>query len=160
VEKLRFADNTFFVDDGSHSCGAQNTVAGQLTAPPHPSQPVTSATPKPLLEGLATNSEASKSSPAAAASLANVGRVYSPQELADLVQKRQASRGAVVTVPPGAEVDIDGNKAGVSPFAFVLLRQGDNPRTVTLKMDGYKTIERKFVPDGKTIPIALTLEKQ
>jgi len=61
--------------------------AGQLTHPLIHRSRVTSATPKPLLEGLATNSEASKSSPAAAASLANVGRVYSPQELADLVQK-------------------------------------------------------------------------
>lgn len=38
VEKLRFADNTFFVDDGSHSCGAQVTAAGRLTAPSHPAQ--------------------------------------------------------------------------------------------------------------------------
>jgi hypothetical protein len=122
-----------------------------------PSQPTNA---NPLLEGLATNSEASKGSPAAAASLANVGRVYNPQELAELIKNGEASKCAVVTVPPGAEVDIDGNKMGVSPVAFVLLKQGDAPRTVTIRMSGYKTIERKLIPDGKTIPIGLTLEKQ
>jgi hypothetical protein len=27
-------------------------------------------------------------------------------------------------------------------------------------MNGYKTVERMVVPDGKTIPIGLTLERQ
>jgi hypothetical protein len=66
----------------------------------------------------------------------------------------------VVTTPPGAEVYVDGNKLGISPVAFVLLKLGDTPRTITIKMDGYKPVEKKFVPDGKTIPIGLTLEKQ
>jgi hypothetical protein len=65
-----------------------------------------------------------------------------------------------VTVPAGAEVEIDGNRMGVSPLAFVLLEHGDTPRTITIKMNGYKTIEKKVVPDGKTIPIGLTLQKQ
>jgi hypothetical protein len=95
-----------------------------------------------------------------AAALANVGHVLSPQDLADLVKKGQASKVAVVTVPAGAEVEIDGNKAGVSPIVFVLLKQGDTPRTVTIKMSGYRTVEKKVVPDGKTIPLGLTLEKQ
>jgi hypothetical protein len=49
---------------------------------------------------------------------------------------------------------------GVSPIVFVLLKRGDTPRTVSIKMDGYKTVEKKFVPDGKPIPIGLTMEKQ
>ncbi|MGA3098128.1 MAG: PEGA domain-containing protein [Bryobacteraceae bacterium] len=114
----------------------------------------------PALEEVVTNSEAAKGSPAAAVGLANVGHPLSPEEMADLVQKGQASKCAVVTVPPGAEVEIDGNKAGVSPLVFVLLKQGDSPRTITIKMTGYKTFEKKVVPDGKTIPIGLTLEKQ
>ncbi|HEY3824756.1 MAG TPA: PEGA domain-containing protein [Bryobacteraceae bacterium] len=114
----------------------------------------------PALSELVTNSEAAKSSPAAAASLANVGRTYTPQELTELVQKGQASRFAVVTAPPGAEVEIDGKRAGVTPFAGVLLKQGDTQRTITIKMSGYKTVERGVVPDGKTIPIGLTLERQ
>ena len=111
-------------------------------------------------KGLITNSEAAKSSPAAAAELANVGHTLSPQELARLVQEGRASRCAVVTSPAGAEVFIDGSKLGVSPVAFVLLKEGDTPRTVTIKMEGYTSVEKKFVPDGKTIPIALILEKE
>jgi len=64
------------------------------------------------------------------------------------------------SMPSGAEVEIDGNIAGVSPLAFVLIKHGDSPRVITIKMNGYKTVEKKVVPDGKTIPIGLTLEKQ
>jgi hypothetical protein len=146
------------------ACGGLNgkELPAHGTAPPlaPPSQLSTPAPPNPLLEGLANNSEAAKGSPAAAASVANVGHVPTPQELEELVKKGQASKCAVVTVPAGAEVEIDGNKLGVSPIAFVLLKQGDTPRTVTIKMSGYKTIEKKVVPDGKIIPIGLTLEKQ
>jgi hypothetical protein len=162
LEKVRFADDTFFVDDGSHSCwfppsaGRARPTQLPAAAPPPPSEPTTI----PGFQEAAKNSEAAKASPAAAAAVANVGRAVSPQELADLVQKGQASRCAVVTTPPGAEVDIDGNKAGVSPLAFVLLKQGDTPRTLTIKMTGYKTVEKKVVPDGKTIPVAVTMEKQ
>jgi len=48
----------------------------------------------------------------------------------------------------------------VSPVAFVLLKEGDTPRTVTITMEGYTSVEKKFVPYGKTIPIALILEKE
>lgn len=132
------------------------------TAPlPPPSQPTTPAPPpNPLLEGLKSNSEAAKASPAAAAALANAGHVTSPQENEELVKNGQASRCAIVTTPPGAEVEIDGNKMGVSPVAFYLVRHGDTPRTITIKMSGYKTIEKKVVPDGKVIPIGVTLEKE
>jgi len=112
------------------------------------------------IQQMATNSEAAKSSPAAAAALASAGHAHSQQELAELVQKGQASRCAVVTVPPGAEVYVDGNKAGLSPLAFVLLKQGDTPRKITVKMTGYKTVEKAVVPDGKIVPISLALEEQ
>jgi hypothetical protein len=55
---------------------------------------------------------------------------------------------------------VDGNRLGVSPISFVLLKRDDAPRRVTIKMAGYKTVEQGLVPDGKTIPIGLTLEKQ
>jgi hypothetical protein len=29
-----------------------------------------------------------------------------------------------------------------------------------VKMDGYKTVEQKFDPDGKNIPVSITPEKQ
>jgi|ERR1017187_180559 hypothetical protein len=131
----------------------------QIASKKSPPTPV-SATANPALEQLAANSEAARASPAAAAGLASVGHEQSQQELADLVQKGLASRCAVVTAPSGAEVYVDGNKAGVSPLAFVLLKQGDTPRKVTIKMTGYKTVEKAVVPDGKAIPISVTLEKQ
>jgi len=164
VEKVRFSDNTFFVDDGSHSCALPRRASG-LSSPSTatviaPSQPGPPAPSDPALEQVVTNSEAAKGSPAAAAALASMGHALSPQELADMVQKGQASRCAIVTVPPGADVEVDGNKLGVSPVAFVLLKQGDTQRTITIRMNGYKTVEKKVVPDGKTIPIGLTLEKQ
>jgi hypothetical protein len=114
----------------------------------------------PETTAVVANSESAKASPAAAAALASVGHVLTPQELADLVQKGQASKLAVVTSPPGAEVDVDGNKAGVSPLVFVLLKHGDTPRLITIKMSGYKTVEKKVVPDGKTVPLGLNLEKE
>jgi hypothetical protein len=161
LEEVRFADNTFFVDDGSHSCIFPKHAVVESSRPAAPWPLPLPATPSnPSLEQAVANSEAAKGSPAAAAGLANVGHILSPEELADLVQKGQASKCAVVTVPPGAEVEVDGNKAGVSPLAFVLLKQGDTPRTITIKMSGYKTVEKKVVPDGKTIPIGLALEKR
>jgi len=127
----------------------------------NPEGPRTSPTPtsETSMQAVRQNSEAAKTSPAAAAAMANAGHVSSPQELARLVANGQASRCAVVTTPPGAEVFIDGNKGGISPLAFVLLKQGDTPRTITIKMAGYKTVEKTFVPDGRTIPIAVSLEK-
>lgn len=118
------------------------------------------ALPENSTKEIIANSEAAKASPAAAASLGNVGHVLSPQELEELVQKGQASKCAVVTIPPGADIEVDGNKLGVSPLAFVLLKRGETPRTITVRKDGYKAVEKKVVPDGKTIPIGLTMEKQ
>jgi hypothetical protein len=133
--------------------------AAAATAP----QPSPHAAPPPPnsaeLETARQNSEDAKTSPAAAAAMATTGHASTPQELAALVAKGQASRCAVITNPAGAEVYIDGNKGGVSPLVFVLLKQGDTPRTVTIKMAGYKTVEKQFVPDGKIIPISVTLEK-
>jgi len=129
----------------------------QATAP---SQPTTPAATNPALEGIVANSKVAEGSPAAAAAMANVGHVIIPQEQAELIKNGQASKCAIVTVPPGAEVEIDGNKAGVTPFVIVLLKKGDTPRTLTIKMSGFKTVEKKVVPDGKNIPIGLTLEKQ
>jgi hypothetical protein len=81
-----------------------------------------------------------------------------PQELAQMVQSGLASWCGVYTTPSGAEVYVDGKTVGVAPIAFVLLKHGDTPRIITIKMDGYKTIERQVIPEGKTIPLVLTLE--
>jgi hypothetical protein len=105
------------------------------------------------------NSEAGKSSPAAAAALAEVGHPLTPEESAQLVANGNASRCAVITTPPGAEVYVDGNKGGITPFAFVLMKRGDTPRVITIKLGGYTTVEKKFVPNGSVIPISVQLEK-
>jgi hypothetical protein len=112
-----------------------------------------------LLIGTKENSEAAKSSPAAAAALAQEGHVLTPQELEEAVKAGRGSKCAIVTSPAGAEIFIDGNKAGISPVTFVLMKR-DAPRTITVKMAGYKTIEKQVEPDGKVIPLGLTLEKE
>jgi hypothetical protein len=115
--------------------------------------------PEGFKKGIIENGEASKASPAAAAQLAQDGHVMGQREGADLVQKGQASRTAVITIPPGADVYVDGNKAGATPLVFVLIKR-DAPRVITIKLTGYKTVEKTFVPDGISIPIGLTLEKE
>lgn len=119
---------------------------------------ITPSLPESLKQQAAANSEAEKSSPAAAAALAHMGHTPTPQEMAQLIRDGQASRCGVITTPPGAEVFVDGNKAGISPMALVMFKR-DTPRVVTIKLDGYKTVEKQFVPDGKDIPIAIELEK-
>jgi hypothetical protein len=112
-----------------------------------------------LKKSIVANSEAGKSSPAAAAEFAQDGHIDTPEELSQLVQSGKASKTAVITIPAGAEVDIDGNRAGITPMAFVLIKR-ENPRVLTIKMAGYKTVEKKLIPDGKVIPLAITLEKE
>jgi hypothetical protein len=149
VDKIRFSDNSFFEDDGSKVCSLPKqarTVAAPKTAP------------SSEVQAIAKNSEAGMASPAAAASLADEGHVLSPQEMAERVQNGEASKCAVITVPAGAKIWIDGVEAGISPMVFVLLRHGDTPRSVKITKSGYKTVEKQVVPDGKTIPIGLTLE--
>jgi hypothetical protein len=116
--------------------------------------------PEATKQAMLTNSETGKSSPAAAAALADAGHVLTPEEMAGQVQAGQASKCAVITNPPGAEIYVDGNKAGLSPMVFVLLKKGDTPRIVTIKMGGYKTVEKRVIPDGNIIPLGLTLEKE
>jgi hypothetical protein len=40
------------------------------------------------------------------------------------------------------------------------MRKRDTPRVLTIKMAGYKTIEKTYTPDGKTIPVGVDLEKE
>ena len=76
---------------------------------------------------LIENSEASKTSPAAAAQSAQDGHVDTPQKMAQLIETGKASKIGIITAPEGAEAYIDGNKAGVTPLVFVLIKR-DNPR--------------------------------
>ena len=125
-------------------------------APFSPSQPELSDTMK---RQIIANSESGKASAAAAAALIDTGHVLAPEEMARLVSEGKGSRCAVVTQPTGAEVYIDGNKAGVAPLVFVLMKH-DRPRSITLKLKGYKTIENEYTLDGNPIPIGITLEPE
>lgn len=148
----------------------QTPAAPPVSSAPEPSppafsvktpaaQPTVSTVPEATKKALIENTEASKTSPAAAAQLAQDGRSLTPQEQAQFIQDGKASKTAVITRPAGAEVYIDGNKIGVTPLVFVLIKR-DAPRAITIKLAGYKTVEKAFVPDGKLIPIGITLEKE
>lgn len=80
-------------------------------------------------------------------------------ELADLVSRGEASFCIVSTSPTGAEVYLDGKQMGVSELVFCMLKS-ETPRTITIKMDGYKTLEGQCDPNGRTVVIAGALEKQ
>jgi hypothetical protein len=103
------------------------------------------ACPRCEIGKIRENSEASKSSAAARAALATSGHLSTPEELAHVVEAGQGSKCVVITIPPGAEVTVDGNVAGVTPLSFVLLRHGDVPRVLTIKLPGYKTVERRVI---------------
>ena len=115
--------------------------------------------PETLKKTLTENTEMSKASPAAAAQLAQDGHIVTPQQTDQLLQKGQASKTAIITSPAAAEVYVDGNKLGVTPVVFVLLKR-DNPRVLTIKLAGYKTVQKTLVPDGRNIPISITLGKE
>jgi hypothetical protein len=66
----------------------------------------------------------------------------------------------IIAEPAAAEVYIDGLKAAVTPFVFVLLKKGDAPRTIEIRLTGYRAVEKHVVPDGHLITIQSTLEKQ
>jgi hypothetical protein len=107
-------------------------------------------------QDLKANVEAAGTSDAMAAAIAHEGHQVSKEELAERIKQGLASRCAVITSPSGAEVYIDGNKASVTPMAFILSKRDDS-RVITIKLAGYETVERKVDPDGKDIPIALHL---
>jgi hypothetical protein len=115
--------------------------------------------PEGFKKALTENITTSKTSSAAAAQLAQDGHLLTQDEGERLIQQGNASRAAVITNPAGAEVYIDGNKAGITPLAFVLIKR-DNPRVLTIKLTGYKTVEKTLIPDGKNAPMSIDLEKE
>src|ERR1019366_4464176 len=125
---------------GMNATSQQREATRPNTLDAVPTQPEKLAT-STQVAALQANSEAAKTSPAAAAAMATDGKQLNPQEQADLVKQGLASRCAIVTSPVGAEVFIDGNRAGISPLALVLIRR-DHPRVITIKMSGYKTVEK------------------
>ena len=129
------------------------------TSQPMPKPGTTAKFVSPLGQQLKANMQASLSSPAAAA--ANpTGEAPNPSELTELIKNGQASRCVIVSEPEGAEIYIDGLKAGVTPLVFVLLKKGEHPRTIEIRMNGYRSVEKHLIPDGQLISIPVDLEKQ
>lgn len=150
---LRFTDGTRKVFEAS-SCIKFEGSASCSSGPPS-RIPSTAKLITPLVQQTKTNSEAAMSSPAALATPRS-----DPQKLAELVKNGQASKCVVVTQPVAADVYVDGLHAAVTPVVFVLLKKADTPRTVEIRMDGYRTIQKQVIPDGHLITIQATLEKQ
>lgn len=98
------------------------------------------------------NTNKAFSSDAAAANLMYQGHAPDAQDYA------QSSKCLVLTTPSGADIYVDGNRAGVSPLAFALLSHGTTPRVITVKMSGYKTVDKSIVPDGTNVPMGFNLE--
>jgi hypothetical protein len=146
----------------SHDALVQREATRPNTLDAVPTQPQKATASVPaqaeLMGGLKANSEAARTSPAAAAAMASDGKQLSPQEQVELQKQGLASRCAIVTSPAGAEISIDGNRAGISPLVLVLIKR-DHPRVITIKMDGYQMVEKQVVPNGTIIPIAVQLEK-
>lgn len=89
---------------------------------------------------------------------AQTGHGDNSSRLRAMVDQKQASVCFAVTYPPGAGVYVDGLKAGVTPLGFALTKH-DVERVITVQMPGYRTVQKKIMPDGNTVPIGLTLEK-
>jgi len=165
VERVGFADGSVWQDDGSRSCGMLEQIQEPkvyqppATASAPGAAPTASAPSGTDKDPVSANIAAARNSAAQQSVTQQMGHTPTPDELARLVQQGKASRCAVVTTPAGAEVLVDGNSAGVTPIVLVLLKH-DTPRTVTIKKQGYRTMEKQFDPDGKDIPVEVTLVKE
>jgi hypothetical protein len=122
------------------------------------------ATNPRLIDQMKANNIGSATSPSAAASkswdIASAGHVLTEQELSQMMQNGQASLCLIVTTPAGAEIDIDGKSAGKSPQGTTLVRHADVARVITIKMEGYETVEKSFAPDGKDIVLNVKLKEK
>ena len=79
----------------------------------------------------------------------------------ELVSAGQESYTSIASIPPGAQIFVDGVLGGTTgsiPVMFFLLRHGDTPRVITIKRDGYELYEQKIVPNGSPILITAVLK--
>lgn len=95
--------------------------------------------------------------PAAAAAAQPAKSGMTPELAEQLIQSGKASKLVVVSVPPGADIYVDGTKLGQTPFTILLLKK-DLDRTVTLRLAGYKDYEQKASPNGQPLQIIGNLE--
>lgn len=122
------------------------------------SQPILQVSPKPETAGQSrANIDKAKTPEIAGLRSAHVP---TPEESAQLEKAGQASRCLILTVPADAEIYVDNKKSGKSPILFTLVRNGDNPRVITIRKPGYLTVEKEVIPDGDVIRIDLNLETE
>jgi hypothetical protein len=137
-QKIMFEDSTYWIDDGSQSCGNVKFAAPQISQPVQPpvqpQQPQTS----PTVQRIIPNDPNTPAPPLPA----NVG-----------------SFTTVVTDPAGAGIAVDGKSTG-GKTKFLLLNKTGAERTIVITMKGYKTVEKKLIPDGKPITLNIKLEKE
>jgi hypothetical protein len=132
---------------------------GSTSCAPTPLQSRTIAAKyvSPIGQKVTENSQAAINSPAA--QRRQPGDPSTPEELEDWIKNGKASRCAIASVPPGAEIYLDGFTVGVAPIVFVLLKR-DAPRIIEIRMAGYRLIEKRVIPDGQPIILGVDLEKQ
>jgi PEGA domain len=99
---------------------------------------------------------AEKTNPKPVSQTAQSGKM-TPELAAQLIQSGQASQLVVVSVPPGADIYVDGTKLGKTPFSILLMKK-DLDRTVTLRLDGYKDFEQKLAPNGQPLQLIGNLQ--
>jgi PEGA domain len=133
-----------------HPTGAASPAA-TVSAPAHVTAAAPLVTPRASQEAIDPRETADPQEPN------HSQEPTDPQEIDRLVEAGMASRGVVLTVPPGAEVHIDGKRVGATPYSFVLLRNGETPHTITVVKDGYAEIEKSVIPDGSPIHLELIL---
>lgn len=92
---------------------------------------------------------------AAAAQPAKTG--MTPELAEQLIQSGKASKLVVVSVPPGADIFVDGTKLGQTPFSILLMKK-DLDRVITLRLAGYKDFEQKLAPNGQPLQVIGNLE--
>jgi len=89
----------------------------------------------------------------------NMSKPSGSQQEAATVQEA-GSVTFITTEPSGADVKVDGKSGPQTPSRFMLLKKGNIERTIVISLKGYKTVEKKVVPDGTPIVLDIKLEKK
>jgi len=150
-------DQTSSASTAVMSSKSSPNSGGQLQLSPSPD-----ATASPQLSRLAAeiSREIENRSEFGLAVQADIAESESMRFAGDELPKPPISNCLIVSKPDGAEIDIDGKKVGQTPLFFKLGSRDGVSRIVTIKKEGYVTVERRYVPDGQDIRITETLERQ
>lgn len=81
-----------------------------------------------------------------------------PEELAEAIKARNASKCIINIFPAGAAIFVDGIQVGRPLEPFIIVKK-DKPRRIAVRLDGYKPVEKQVTPDGNLIVLGLLLEK-